>query len=216
MKLLLRLIALAGAALLCALGCPAWADTTVYGLAGSWVKVGSAGSSVYVHDAVGSVVLSTAASGGGAPTVTPATGIGLLPGQGKCFTLTADLYAYSSLGQVNAISGVKCSSSGEAVTLTPAPIVLTSTEVPVVAATSTLILAANASRRFARITNDNTGTCRVSYGAAATASTGEPVASAAAQYGQGGGITFDAAGLTQQAFYAYCAAASSFAVVEGQ
>ena len=261
----------AALAILCALASPALADTTVYNLtyAAGWTKIASAGSSVFVFDGAGSVVLSTATSGGAAPTAN--TGIGLVQTQGQCLTLTADLYAMSQVGIVNVISGVTCpggssgggsSSSTISGPLGPStlaansvatvlasgatlplptgastsalqtqtdtdlkatqprvvqatPVAITQTETAVPAATSTAITALT-SRKFLSMTNDGTNPCRVSYGVAATASNGEPLGAAASANGQGGARTFDSSAVPQVTVYAYCASASSFAVLEGQ
>lgn len=95
-------------------------------------------------------------------------------------------------------------------------VTITSSEIPIPAATSTQLLAANTSRKFLSATNDGTTPCRVSYGVAATNNNGEPLAGAATANGQGGARTFDASAIPQQAIYAYCAAGGSFAVLEGQ
>lgn len=206
--MLRRLIA--AVAGVCLLVCPALADSAVYTLSVTPQKVAAAGSSVLLSSSGFGAIVTTTNTGS-----PPITLSGAPITQTVCWSLQNDLYAYGT-GLLVVTPGVTCPGSTGPTPITPSPLTLTATEVAVPAATSTLIDPANASRRFLRVTNDGTSTCRINYGAASAANTGEPIAASSALYGQGGAITFDAGGLTQQAVYAYCPAASSFAVVEGQ
>ena len=200
---------LAAGAILHALVLPALADSVPYPLSGTWQKIASAGTTIQVQASGASITLTTA-------TGTPANAAGqnLLVGQSALtMTLAQDLWALSNGG---GIAVVTAGLGGGGQSASPAPITITSAEWAVPAATSTALNVANSARRFLSLTNDGTSPCRVAYGVAASASTGEPLAAAAAQNGQGGARTFDAGAVTQQALFAYCPTAGSIAVLEGQ
>jgi len=92
---------------------------------------------------------------------------------------------------------------------------MTQSVVTLAADTSTLIIAANASRRYLAIVNIGVGHCNLGFAGSATVDSGFPLDAAAAVGRQGGGVVWEGAGVPSGAVHGRSFVGTSVVVLEG-
>ena len=94
-------------------------------------------------------------------------------------------------------------SSTHGLPVAPSVITITTTYASVTQ-TSSVVLAANANRKYLAIVNVGLNRCTLGFGTAAVTGQGFPCSASATQGDQGGGLTMESSLITQQAIQAVC------------
>jgi len=114
------------------------------------------------------------------------------------------------------ISGSGGASSAAPSIIAPSAGSITTTQVSI-GAGATGTVTANTARKYLSVVNTGTGPCRLIFGAGTpSANLGDPLGAAAAAGGQGGTRTFENSYVPSGAVSAFCSAASTLSVMEGQ